>query len=225
VLSIVLVLAGVGVFAYPFGTDIYQRYLQHGLRNDFGGADTARAYRTHTFKVGQGLTRIKIDKIGLDVVVVEGTTPSALRAGAGHYVGTPLPGEAGNVAIAGHRTTYGPPFNRLDEVTPGSIIELDTPDTAFFYQSVTSFDGQPNPHPVLPTDTAVIAPPKDPTVHELTLTTCNPKGSARQRLILRAVLVSSKPLPGAKVAPGATEPTAPVTRPPAPTTTVLPGPQ
>ena len=51
--------------------------------------------------------------------MVEGTSPEALRAGAGHYPETPLPGQAGNVAIAGHRTTYGKPFNRLDEVAPG----------------------------------------------------------------------------------------------------------
>lgn len=208
VLSVVLLLAGVGVFAYPFGTDLYQKYRQYELRHGFGGASTAASYRTRTFEIGQGLTRLKIASIGLDVVVVEGTTPAALRAGAGHYVGTPLPGEAGNVAIAGHRTTFGHPFNRLDAVGPGGTVELDTPTMEFFYRAVSSFDGAANPHPVKPTYTAVIAAPQNPSVHELTLTTCNPKGSAAQRLILRAVLVGSAPLPGAKVAPTAMTPTA-----------------
>jgi sortase A len=207
-LSVVLLLAGVGLFAFPFATDIYQRHLQGNLRNQFDDSATANAYRTHTFREGQGLTRLEIPTIGLDVLVVQGTTTSALRAGAGHYVGTPLPGEAGNVSIAGHRTTFGHPFNRLDEVKPGQLINLFTPDYEFTYQSAQSFtsattyDGTVNPHPVKPTDISVIAPPTDPTVHELTLTTCNPKGSAAQRLILRAVLVkvtdapgSTKPLP------------------------------
>lgn len=224
VLSVVLLLAGIGVFGYPLGTDLYQKYRQYELRHSLGGRSTANAYRTGSFKVGQGLTRLKISSIGLDVIVVEGTTPAALSAGAGHYVGTPLPGEAGNVGIAGHRTTFGHPFNRLDAVRPGAIIELDTPTTEFFYRSVSSFDGSANPHPVKPTDTAVIAAPENPSVHELTLTTCNPKGSAAQRLILRALLVGSKPLPGAKVGPGTA--TAPPTRiVPRPTATVLPGPK
>ena len=98
-LSAVLLLAGVGLFAFPFATDLYQRHLQDGLRNQFASAATEQAYVTHTFKIGQGLTRLAVPAIGLDVLVVEGTTPAALRAGAGHYLGTPLPGQAGNVSI------------------------------------------------------------------------------------------------------------------------------
>jgi sortase A len=228
-LSVVLLLAGVGLFAFPFATDLYQRHVQDGLRNQFASASTEQAYLSHDFKIGQGLTRLEIPKISLDVLVVEGTTPSALRAGAGHYVGTPLPGEAGNVAIAGHRTTFGHPFNRLAEMAPGDLVELFTPDYEFTYQvtpsftSATTFDGTANPHPVLPTDVSVIQPPTDPTVHELTLTTCNPKGSAAQRLVLRAVLITVQDAPGSKAplpnihAPATTPSTGP-------STTTLPGP-
>lgn len=231
VLSVVLLLAGVGLFAFPFATDLWQQHLQGRLRSQFAGTSTEDGYRTHTFKEGQGLTRLEIPTIGLDVLVVEGTTPSALRAGAGHYVGTPLPGEAGNVAIAGHRTTFGHPFNRLDEVRPGQVINLYTPDYEFTYQAVptftsaTSFAGTNNPHPVEPTDISVVDAPTDPTVHELTLTTCNPKGSAAQRLVLRAVLVRAVLLPGRHApipnihAPASASPT------PAPTVSSLPGPQ
>ncbi len=230
ILSVVLLLAGVGLFAFPFATDLYQNHLQDRLRSQFAGASTEDSYRTHIFKEGQGLTRLQIPKIGLDVLVVEGTTPSALRAGAGHYVGTPLPGEAGNVAIAGHRTTFGHPFNRLDEVGPGDLINLFTPDYEFVYEAVpsftsaTTFDGTNNPHPVEPTDISVIAAPTNPTVHELTLTTCNPKGSAAQRLVLRAVLVKAIVLPGKHLpvpnihAPATTTPSA------TPSVTSLPGP-
>ena len=59
---------------------------------------------------------MKIPVLGVDVVVVEGTTASALRAGAGHYPETPLPCELGNVGIAGHRTTYGKLFNQIDRL-------------------------------------------------------------------------------------------------------------
>lgn len=228
-LSVVLLLAGVGLFAFPFATDLYQRHLQGQLRNQFASSTTEQAYLNHDFKIGQGLTRLEIPTIGLDVLVVEGTTPSALRAGAGHYVGTPLPGEAGNVSIAGHRTTFGHPFNRLAELKPGQLVELFTPDYEFTYQvtpsftSATTFDGTANPHPVEPTDVSVIQPPADSTVHELTLTTCNPKGSAAQRLVLRAILVKATVLPGIKAPVPNIHAPATTTATPTPVTS-LPGP-
>ncbi len=194
VLSVALVVAALGLFAYPFGTDVYQRMVQSRLQTQLAGPRYAIDYRLHKIAIGQGLTRLVIPKINLDVLVVQGTTPAALEAGAGHYVNTPLPGQAGNVSIAGHRTTYGHPFNRLNEVGPGDVVELFTPYDEYVYRAVPSFDGQPNPHPVLPTDTAVVAPPPVPSDHWLTLTTCNPKGSAAQRLILRLTLWKTIPL-------------------------------
>jgi sortase A len=197
VLSIVLALAGVGMFAYPFATDLWSARIQSKLRNQFNDPNYRDAYRQRQIKVGQGLTRLSIPKISLDVLVVEGTTPAALKAGAGHYVNSPLPGEAGNVGIAGHRTTYGRPFNRLDEMRAGDVVFLDTPFARYEYKVVPTFDGQPNPHPVLPTDFHVVSKPPDPNAHWLTLTTCHPKGSARQRLILRLTLSRTLPPPKA----------------------------
>ena len=141
--------------------------------------------------MGQGLTTLRIPKIGVDAVVVEGTTPSAVRAGAGHYVDTPLPGEVGNVGIAGHRTTYGRPFNRLDELRPGDTAELETPFDVHTYRVAEPFDGPGNPWVVAPTDYGVVG--QDVSGSVLTLTTCHPKGSARQRLIVRLELVESRP--------------------------------
>jgi sortase A len=195
VLSIVLALAGVAMFAWPFGTDLYSAQVQGRLRKQFTDPRYRDAYRNRQIKVGQGLTRLSIPSIKLTVLVVEGTTPAALKAGAGHYVGSPLPGEAGNVAIAGHRTTYGRPFNRLDELHTGDVVYLDTPFARYEYKVVPTFDGQPNPHPVLPTDYHVVSKPDDPKAHWLTLTTCHPKGSARQRLILRLTLSRKLPVP------------------------------
>ncbi len=193
VVTALLLLAGVGLFSYPFVTDLLQHQRQGSLRKQFADPTYATTYRDHQVKVGDGLTELKIPSIGVDVLVVEGTTPAALRAGAGHYVGTPLPGEAGNVAIAGHRTTYGRPFNRLDEVEPGQEVELDTPLAKYFYVAVPDADFTPaNPHPVAPTDVSVLQAPADPGAHLLTLTTCHPKGSAAERLILRASLEPQK---------------------------------
>ncbi|MDQ3984964.1 MAG: class E sortase, partial [Actinomycetota bacterium] len=135
-------------------------------------------------KEGDALTRLEIPSIEVDVVVVQGTSLSALRAGAGHYPETALPGEPGNVGIAGHRTTYGRPFNRLDEVDKGDKVILTTPLARHVYEV------NRNPWVVVPYDWSVI--------HEyprrgsfLTLTSCHPEGSDDYRIVTRAELVHS----------------------------------
>jgi sortase A len=133
---------------------------------------------------------LSIPKIGVSMVVVEGTDADQLRSGPGHYPGTPLPGEAGNVAIAGHRTTYLHPFYNLDALVPGDAINVLTVQGLFAYHVVSS-------RAVDPTDVAVVAPTPTPM---LTLTTCNPRYSASQRLVVQAALV-------ADVLTGATGPT------------------
>ncbi|HVM27652.1 MAG TPA: sortase [Mycobacteriales bacterium] len=192
VLSVVLFLAGAVMFAYPVGTDLYSRVHQDRLADQFADPEVAAAYRERRVGIGEGLTTMRIPKIGVDILVVEGTTPSALRAGAGHYVETPLPGEPGNVGIAGHRTTYGRPLNRMDELEAGDVVELETPFEIFTYQALPAFDGHPNPWVVAPTQYGVVGQQVQGSF--LTLTTCHPKGSARQRLIMRFELVGSRPL-------------------------------
>jgi sortase A len=192
VLSIVLFLAGAGMFAYPVGTDLYSRFHQDQLAESFASPQVAKAYSERRIAVGEGLTTLRIPKLGVEVLVVEGTTPSALRAGAGHYVETPLPGEVGNVAIAGHRTTYGRPLNRMNELVPGDLVELETPFDVFTYRAMEPFDGHGNPWVVAPTQYDVVGPL--PQGSFLTLTTCHPKGSARQRLIMRFELVGAEPV-------------------------------
>ena len=109
-----------------------------------------------------------------------GDRPDQLRSGPGHYPGTPLPGEAGNVAIAGHRTTYLHPFYNLNQLVPGDAIDILTVQGLFVYHVISS-------QAVDPTDVAVVAPTPTPT---LTLTTCNPRYSASQRLVVHAALVA-----------------------------------
>ncbi len=194
VLSLVLFLAGAGMFAYPVGTDLYSRYKQGQLAGAFDDPKVREAYRLRKIGVGEGLTRLRIKKLGVDVLVVEGTTPAALRAGAGHYVGSPLPGEPGNVAIAGHRTTFGRPFNRMNELGPGDLVELETPFSIFTYKAVKPFANHANPWVVKPTDFSVVA--QEGVKKGLTLTTCHPKGSAKQRLVMRFELVGEKAVDG-----------------------------
>jgi sortase A len=141
---------------------------------------------------GQPVAVIDIPKIGVQKVVVEGTNHDDLQQGPGHYTGTPLPGQPGNAAIAGHRTTYGAPFYNLNELTPGAHIDVTTLQGHFTYAVVKSFT-------VAPTDGSVLGPSDSPM---LTLTTCNPRFSAAQRLIVQADLTTpTAPAPTPSAAP------------------------
>ena len=188
--SVLLAVLAVGMLAYPLYTNFYQDRLQAKLAIEFKQPETLRAFKAGELASGDPITKISIPAAGLQpTVVVEGTGSSALRAGAGHYPNTPLPGEEGNVAIAGHRTTYGKPFANLDHLKPGDEIFLETPVGKYTYK--VSRD----PFVVKPTDFSVIAQTPGKT---LTLTTCHPKGSARERLIVKAELVSetaNQPVP------------------------------
>jgi len=179
-LSVLLLLGGVALVGYPFATNMWQDRIQTQLDNQIASPELQQAYKERKVETGDSLTRIKIPALGLDTVVVEGTTPSALRAGAGHYPQTPLPCEGGNVSIAGHRTTYGRPFGNVDQLKPGDTIELTTPIGGCVYQVAKA------PFVVAPSEMSVIEPTGE---RSLTLTTCHPKGSAAQRLIVRATWV------------------------------------
>ncbi|MGI8810373.1 MAG: class E sortase [Acidimicrobiales bacterium] len=179
-LSVVLLLGGLGLVGFPFATNMWQGRVQERLDDQIASPELQQAYKERKIETGDSLTRIKIPALGLDTVVVEGITPSALRAGAGHYPQTPLPCEGGNVSIAGHRTTYGRPFGNVDQLKPGDTIELTTPIGGCVYQ-VTR-----DPYVVPPGELSVIGPTGE---RSLTLTTCHPKGSAAQRLIIRATWV------------------------------------
>lgn len=177
----VVLFVGAGVSAtWPFWTDQYQARLQVRLERQLATPEIEQAFRADAVAEGDSLTRLRAPSIGVDVVVVEGTSQSALRAGAGHYPETALPCGSSNVAIAGHRTTFGAPFSRLDEMGPGDEIVLETPIGACRYRVAAA------PFVVTPDQVEVVAPTDTP---RLTLTTCHPKGSARERLILQADLV------------------------------------
>jgi len=132
---------------------------------------------------GQPVGTIVIPKIGADYVVVQGVSTTDLELGPGHYPGTPLPGQPGNAAIAGHRTTYLAPFANINELQPGDPIYVTTVQGRFEYLVTRSLV-------VDPSDVAVLDPTSTPT---LTLTTCNPRYSAAQRLVVQATLYDPSP--------------------------------
>ena len=141
------------------------------------------------FRSGSAVARIRAPKIGLDKIVVEGVEVDDLRKGPGHYRSTPMPGQRGNAAIAGHRTTYGAPFNRIDELVPGDDIVVATPQGEFTYKVAphTNDDGSVTGHLIVrPNDVWVLDDAGD---NRLTLTACHPKYSASQRIVVQAVLV------------------------------------
>ncbi len=129
---------------------------------------------------GDPIARLEMPSIGVDNIVVAGVSKSDLKKGPGHYPETPLPGQLGNAAIAGHRTTYGQPFYDVDKLVIGDEIVMTTLDGRFVYR-VT---GQ---QIVSPSDYQVVAT-VDPTRATLTLTSCHPKYTARQRIIITSEL-------------------------------------
>lgn len=139
---------------------------------------------------GDPIGRIEIPRIGLKAVVVEGVGVDDLKAGPGHYPDTPFPGQKGNAAIAGHRTTYGAPFARIDELQPGDPIIVTTVQGTFRYEVMAQPDG--SGHEIVSPDRVEVL--DDAGDNRLTLTACHPKYSAAQRIIVRAVLVG-EPLP------------------------------
>lgn len=187
-----LLLVGGGLLAHPYYTDLQAHRAQHTLAAEFATESTREAYVQKDVPAGSPVTRLRIPKLGLDTLVAEGATDESLRSGAARYSHTSMPGEPGNVGIAGHRTTYGKPFHDLDQLAPGDQVVLDTPAGPYVYEMVEPFDEHANPWVVAPDEIEVIGPTEE---SSLTLTTCHPKGSDRERLIARLKLVKPSPNP------------------------------
>ncbi len=119
-----------------------------------------------------------------------------LKEGPGHFPSTPLPGQAGNAAIAGHRTTYKAPFNRIDELEPGDQVTITTLQGTFTYEVLPQAPSDPNDPASSPLGHRIVTPSAveildDKGDNRLTLMACNPKYSARQRIVVEAVLVGN----------------------------------
>jgi sortase A len=179
-----------------WGTAIAEHHAQSTLQTQFealihsnpapkvtGGGPALIPITTHVPNPAEGtvVAELNIPAIGLKQFVVSGTATDDLAKGPGHYIGSAAPGQAGNVAIAGHRTTHGAPFNRLAELKLGDPIVLtNTSDQHFTYVVAEA------PFAVSPADVSVLDNFGD---SRITLTTCNPEFSASQRLIVVAKLL------------------------------------
>lgn len=130
---------------------------------------------------GDAIGRIELPSIGKTAYVIEGTETGDLRKGPGHYADTPLPGERGTVAIAGHRTTFGAPFRKIDKLEKGDTIRLQMPYGRFIYRVEKN-------HIVDPSEVGV---KRRVAYDRLVLTACHPLYSAASRIVSFARLVSS----------------------------------
>jgi sortase A len=133
---------------------------------------------------GSALGSVDIPRIGLKTVFVESTDHQALKKGPGHYRGTVLPGLYGTVGLAGHRTTYGAPFRRVDELSPGSRIVLRMPYGRFTYKVTGT-------RITTPADASSLVSRAGS--RRLVLTACHPLYSAAKRIVVSARLVSATP--------------------------------
>jgi sortase A len=149
-----------------------------GVRGDAAKARIlADRFQPH-LEEGHAIGRIRIDRIGLNMVVIQGTDTASLEKGPGHYEATPIPGQPGTVAIAGHRTTYLAPFRHIDEIREGDEVRIEMPYAAFTYTVYR--------HDVVdPGDVGIIKPIG---FDQLVLTACHPPYSAAHRYAVFARL-------------------------------------
>lgn len=162
--------------ATVFESHRYQATEQARLEALIASVPTAPAVLAE----GSALGRLEIPRLGMDVVFAEGVSDNVLRHAVGHVPQTALPGQAGNIALAGHRDTF---FRPLRRIQPGDTIALKTVAGDFEYQVESTVI-------VAPTDIGVLRPTRDPM---LTLVTCFPfyyVGSAPDRFVVRARLVT-----------------------------------
>lgn len=132
---------------------------------------------------GDAIARLRVRAIGLDAVVVNGTDAETLKHGPGRYLGTAMPGEGELVYIAGHRTTYGAPFSRIDRLRKGDRVTIELPYATFEY-AVTGT------RIVAATQTSVL---KSKGFEQLALQACHPRFFATQRIIVYAKPVRMTP--------------------------------
>ena len=206
-------------------TNIFSHRLQHRVHNQLeqewaNGQDplSLPGGSQSTLPLGSGIANIYIPRFGRDYAytVVQGTDDSALEKGPGHYTNTALPGQIGNFAIAGHRVGKGEPFLNLDHLRPGDSVIIETKAKWYVYRvegNVQTHDleqkdknGVPGREIVSPSDGDVLSSVPDspgtspadaatPNVPYLTMTTCHPKFTATQRMVVHATLQAALTTP------------------------------
>lgn len=142
-----------------------------GVRGDAARASILAGLFKQRVHQGDAIGRMHIDRINLDVVLVQGTDTSSLQKGPGHYEKTAFPGQGSTVGVAGHRTTYLAPFRQIDDLRPGDEIRVEMPYAVFTY-TVTK-------HEIVdPSDVGIVKPVG---YEQLVMTACHPVYSAAKR--------------------------------------------
>lgn len=163
-----------------WGTGMKTAAAQTELRGEFAHVQQSAAQGNFRRPVnGESIARLVIPKLGLDMIVVEGVGHDELSRGPGHLPDTAFPGSDGSSVISGHRTTYASPFSNIDQLEPGDEIRVITAEGESVYAMTKSYI-------VLPNDTSVTLPLVFGEKPRLRLTTCHPRFSAAQRLIVEA---------------------------------------
>lgn len=139
----------------------------------------ARRYRRAS-RPGDPVARIRVPRLGLNAIVVNGTDHEALKRGPGRDLRTWMPGEGSLVYIAGHRTTYGAPFAEIQALRPGDVVTLELPYATFKYRVVG--------HQIVPATFMAALLPRGR--EELALQSCWPRFFATHRYIARALPAS-----------------------------------
>ena len=205
-----MVVAGVGALAWalavwqwqdPFtavlneleqrelSTEFSQRLDEDGAQLAVSGGELqasltreARAWRKRSTR-GDAVARLRIPSLGISEIVVNGTDHDSLKRGPGRYLGTAMPGEGELVYVAGHRTTYGAPFSRIDRLRKGDRVFLELPYGTFEYR-VTGH------RIVAATQTSVL---RSKGYEQLALQACHPRFFASHRYIAYAKPVRVTP--------------------------------
>ena len=198
----VLVTAGAVLLLFVvwqlFWTDVEANRAQSGTVSTLERDFTARpedsppqGVQPSAVKMGKAFAIMRIPRFGADYArpIFEGTDRDTLIMGVGHYMGTAQPGQVGNFAVAGHRTTYGRPFSDIDLIRTGDKVIVETKTGYSVYVVVR--------HEIVrPTHTQVIAPVPDqpgaaPSAAFLTMTACHPKYTAARRYVVLAELAKT----------------------------------
>jgi sortase A len=137
-------------------------------------------------KVGQAIGRIVVPRLGLDMVLVNGTDEASLEKGPGRYLGSGMPGQGRLVYIAGHRTTYLAPFSHIEKLRRGDHVTLEMPYATFVYR-ITGH------RIVTANDLSVL---RSHGHESLELQACHPRFFATHRYIAYAILVRVEPRGG-----------------------------
>jgi sortase A len=181
--------------AYERRVEAYHPTLPPAEHRDLAAVERSVAAEAHayqrTLKTGDPVARIRIGRIGLKMVVVQGTDHDTLKKGPGHYIESGLPGEGKLIYIAGHRTTYLAPFAYINAIKVGDYVTLEVPYGTFTYRVFR--------HYVVPADRVSILQNRGREI--LRLQACHPRFFATHRYVVDAKLVGVAPRGGEPYTP------------------------